>query len=192
MRRKDRQRSPDEGMGYIDRSVYGILSLADEASPSGSYSLPLSFARLGNALYFHSAKAGYKVDLFARAGASEKGAPVRVCLVSLAEVPELYSRTELETMVNEKTISPAILAGIFTTEFESAIVEGRLFEVQDEAEKLKGLFAISEKYTSDKMFLFDAMIQDAVAYTAVYRVDIDSVEAKAKRYDENGREIKAV
>ena len=57
MRRKDREMNAEFGLEVIDRAEFGVLSLVD---PQGEvYSVPLSIARDGSQLYFHSARSGY-------------------------------------------------------------------------------------------------------------------------------------
>ena len=77
MRRKDRQMNKEFGYDLIDRSAYGVLSMVDENN--GPYAIPLSLARKGEFLYFHSAKDGRKVHIF------ESISDVWTFLPSLAE-----------------------------------------------------------------------------------------------------------
>ena len=58
MRRRDREMSEAFGLGIIDKSRYGVLSMVDrDGKPFG---LPLSIARDGHCMYFHSAQAAAK------------------------------------------------------------------------------------------------------------------------------------
>jgi len=60
MRRKDREMDQDFACDVIDRSQFGVLACV---TPDGKpYAVPLSIARNGNRLFFHSATAGSKVD----------------------------------------------------------------------------------------------------------------------------------
>ena len=66
----------DFGLQVIDKAPYGTLSITDtEGNP---YAIPLSMARSGEFLYFHSAKSGTKVDLL-QPGTS-------VCITFVADV----------------------------------------------------------------------------------------------------------
>ena len=53
MRRKDREMSAEFGLSVIDKAQFGVLSLVNMENEV--YSLPLSIARDGDRLYFHSA-----------------------------------------------------------------------------------------------------------------------------------------
>ena len=58
MRRKDREMSAEFGLSVIDKAQFGVLSLVNMENEV--YSLPLSIARDGDRLYFHSATAVLK------------------------------------------------------------------------------------------------------------------------------------
>ena len=58
----------------LDRSEYGVMSMADGGKP---YCVPLSYVRIENAIYFHCAIVGRKMDCIANSP-----------LVSFLVVPE--------------------------------------------------------------------------------------------------------
>ena len=147
MRRKDRQMDKEFGLKLIDAASYGIVSMiAPEGKP---YGLPLSLVRDGNTLYFHAAKEGKKL-------ASLKNNPaVWITFVGQVEVPELYDQDQLEGMKEDPTKASLFISSVFTTEFESAMVSGRVKKVEKDKEKIKAMKLICEKYTPSKMaFLF--------------------------------------
>lgn len=181
MRRKDREMDRDFGLEVIDKAAYAVLSVTDQHGKP--YAIPLSVVRKGNELYFHSAKSGTKVTLFA-------SHPV-VCLTFVCDVhvPDFLSDNELKGMQSEGKVS-AIISHVFTTEYASAIVYGSLSTVNDDTEKREALRILCEKYTPDKMFLFDAAVESGMQYTNVYRVVIETLTAKRKKFDRNGEEMK--
>ena len=83
-----------------------------------------------------------------------------------------------------------LISSVFTTEFESAIVTGMVELVEDEQEKIGAMRLICEKYTPSKMKYFDTAIAAGLKRTNVYRVGMESVTAKRKKYDSKGVEMK--
>lgn len=182
MRRKDREMNRDFAMQVIDNAPYAVLSVTDmDGEP---YAVPLSIVRDGDFLYFHSAKSGTKVDLLA--------VRQNVCLTFVGEVniPNLFTYAEYEELKKDKQKSSQLTSKVFTTEFESAIVFGKVLSIQNVNEKREALRMICEKYTPDKMMLFDAAIQSGMDRTHIYRVFIDTVTAKRKKFDTLGEEMK--
>ena len=78
----------------------------------------------------------------------------------------------------------------FTTEFESAILEGRAEEVADEKEKIHALRLLCQRHTPANMGEFDAAIARSLQATAVWKIHIDVLTGKRKRYGPDGRQMK--
>ncbi|HPR35768.1 MAG TPA: pyridoxamine 5'-phosphate oxidase family protein [Anaerolineaceae bacterium] len=182
MRRKDREMDQDFARDVIDRSQYGVLACV---TPGGKpYAIPLSIARDGGRLVFHSATAGSKVDYL------PDGQEVALTFVSHVQVPELFSLEELATMANEPGAAARLGSKVFTTEFESACVQGKVYELTESADKLVGLRCICEKFTPDKMAFFELAAENALKITKVYEIRIESLTGKRKRFDAQGNELK--
>ncbi len=181
MRRKDREMPRDFGLEVIDKAAFGVLSVTD--GNGEPYAVPLSVVRKNDVLYFHSATAGTKVDLFV--------SQPMVCLTFVCDVhvPDFLSDDELKALQTEGKIS-GITSHVFTTEYASAIVYGTVSPVTGEEEKREALRILCEKYTLDKMFLFNAAYESGIRRTNVYRVSIDSLTAKRKKFDAAGEEMK--
>ena len=146
--------------------------------------MPLSIARDGMQLFFHSAKAGLKTNLLT------DGKSVRVVFVSDVQVPDLFENSQLDQIVAEGKDLSMLGSKVFTTEFASAIVTGRIaIETSDEA-KHHGLQVICDKYVPGKMAYFEAAVSSALPITAVYRIDIEEITAKRKKFDSKGDEMK--
>lgn len=181
MRRKDREMDKSFGIGIIDKAEYGVLSMVDGDIP---YGLPLSIVRSGEILYFHSAKEGRKVDVLAN------NSNVNVVFVGDKKIPENYTYDELEEMNNDPNKAIKLISSVFTTEYESAIVEGVVERVEDREEKIGAMRVICEKYTPTKMKYFDTAIRAGLDSTNVYRIEIKNITAKRKKYNEKGVEMK--
>ena len=181
MRRKDREMDREFALKIIDKAQYGVVSMIDGEEP---YGLPLSVVRNGDVLYFHSAKEGRKVDVLAN------NPNISIVFVGDKNIPENYSYDELEEMNNDPTKAIKFISSVFTTEFESAIVIGKVEKVENQDEKIKAMRTICEKYTPDKMKYFDTAINAGLNRTNVYKMKIDNITSKRKKYDNKGVEMK--
>lgn len=181
MRRKDRLMDKDFAYMIIDKAQYGVVSMIDGDEP---YGLPLSVVRNGDLLYFHSAKEGRKVDTLA------KNPNISVVFVGDKNIPDNYSYDELEEMNNDPSKAIKFISSVFTTEFESTIVRGKVEEVEDKDEKIKAMRIICEKYTPDKMKYFQTAINAGLHRTNVYKIKIEDITSKRKKYDDKGVEMK--
>ena len=120
MRRKNCVISQKTAEKILREGDYGVLALSgDDGYP---YAVPINYAVEGDKIYFHSAKAGHKLD------AIKNNDKVSFCVVDRHEV----------------------IAEEFTTYFSSAIAFGRIRIVEDNAdpEKLRGLELLADKYSS--------------------------------------------
>lgn len=118
MRRKKQLLSQEDIGLVMDRGTNGVLACqGDEGYP---YAVPVSYAYFNGKIYFHSAKAGHKVDSITR---DPK--------VSFAVVDE-------DTIVSQE----------YTTYFRSAIAFGKARIVEGD-EWYEGFKALVDKYSGD-------------------------------------------
>lgn len=151
IRRKDRQLDRAAALDILDRCVYAVLATV---GPDGSpYCVPLSIARDGINLYFHSALEGQKAE-YLRANPS-------VCLTAVGDVQPAKQK--------------------FTTGYESAVVYGTAQEITDEAEKIAALRLLCLRHVPAHMDCFEEEVSRSLGRTGVWRIQIDHVTAKAKR-----------
>lgn len=182
MRRKDREMDKGFGLAVIDKAQCGVLSVVDKDNEP--YSIPLSIVREGDKLYFHSAKEGTKIDLF------ESDPMVSVVFVGDVKVPDLYSKEELELIAKDDKKSTALASTVFTTQYESTVVKGKVKKVDNLETKIKVLKLICKKYTPDKLDYFDSAVRSGLERTSIYSIDIQEITSKRKRFDQNGEEMK--
>lgn len=160
MRRKDRQMPEEFALKVIDKCPFAQVAMTDlQGQP---YCVPLSVARDGHVIYFHSAAEGSKTDI-------------------LRVNPQVYV-----SCVGD--VTPA--QDKFTTEFESAGFCGTATEITDKDKKIKALRLICEKYTPSNMDSFDSAIERSLDRTAVWKISIESLTGKRKKYDKSGEEMK--
>lgn len=161
MRRKDRQRDRDFALGIIDKVSFGVMTIVVDG-----YSIPLSFVRDGDYLYFHGAKIGEKNRLL------EKENQVRIVFVGDNYLPDPISHEEI--MEN-----PQKLAKIFTLKYESAIVEGTCSLIKDKKQRDLALTLICKKFYPD----LDDYIKMAVDMngdiTSCYKIKINEISGKS-------------
>lgn len=119
MRRGKQLLSREETMAVLDRCTSGVLAcLGEEDYP---YAVPLSYVCFNGKVYFHSAKAGHKIDAITR---NPK--------VSFSVIDE-------DTIVSEK----------FTSYFRSVIAFGKARFAEGD-EWLAAMKALVEKYSADQ------------------------------------------
>jgi hypothetical protein len=182
MRRKDREMNREFGIEIIDKSSYGIISVIDENNEP--YGIPLSIVRNGNNLYFHSAKDGKKVKIF------ERNPIVNVTFIGETKIPENYSKEELDEISQNKSKAAALISKVFTTEYESTIVKGKIELVDNKEETIRAIKLICEKYTPAKMDYFSMAIESGLNLINIYKIEINEITAKRKKYDIHGEEMK--
>lgn len=182
MRRKDREMNREFGLEVIDKSRYGVISMINEDNEP--YGIPLSIVRDENILYFHSAMDGRKVKVF------EKNSNVSVAFIGETKIPENYTKDELDEIVKDESKAVLLISSVFTTQYESAVVKGKVKLVEDEEEKIKAMKLICEKYTPTKMDYFNIAIKAGLKKANVYGIEIEEITAKRKKYDTHGEEMK--
>lgn len=150
MRRSDRSISSAEALTILQRAEYGVLSTVGEDGLP--YGVPLSFVLIDQALYFHSALEGHKLDNLSTQPT------VSFCVVGNTQ----------------------ILPARFTTAFESVIVQAKASEVFG-SEKQAALEALIDKYSTEYKTEGLAYIEKAQLKTRVIRLAIESMTGKARR-----------
>lgn len=150
VRRKDRSLEEKDAIEVLKNGEYGVLSMVGENDYG--YGVPLSYVYLENAIYFHCAREGQKLDSI------EKNNKVSFSVVG---------RTKL---LPEK----------FSTEYESTIIFGKATEVND-GEKERALFAIIEKYSPKYTESGMEYIKRAANKTRVIKVSIENICGKTRK-----------
>ena len=146
MRRSDRATTAEKAWEILERAEYMTLSMM--GADGAPYGVTLSFARVENALYFHCANTGYKLD-------SLRLNPA-VCVSAVHQ-----QRTKAEE---------------FTVSFESAVAFGTACEVTDQAEKERGLLAICKKYAPENAGAAAYIAQ--YPQVSVWRIDVTDISGK--------------
>ncbi len=114
--RRKQALSSEECNWILDHATHGVLALlGDEDYP---YAVPLSHARVGSTIYFHSFIHGHKLDAIA---AHDKAS---------------YCVIDTDQIVPDE----------FTTYYRSVIAWGRVHIIEDDEEKRTALTALADRY----------------------------------------------
>lgn len=149
MRRKDRERDADFAWRVFETAPYATLSTV--TADGAPCCVPISPARLEDALYFHCALSGEKLDNLTRNPA--------VCLSAV-------SRAEV---ISEK----------LTVGYDSAVMHGKARIVCDPHQRREALRAITERYCPDRMAQFGEEFDKFACQTVVVRVDPETITGKS-------------
>ena len=166
MRKQSREMSREWALEVMRKAPYITVSFT---RPDGTaYGVPLSLACTDEETwYFHSAMEGDKLEAIA--------AHPEVCLSAVTRCTP--------------TVGP--LDHSFTLQYKSAIAFGVAEQVTDEAEKIKGMRAICERFLPDHMDAFEASMARSLSRTAVVRIKLTAPPSgKRKQYDSKGEEMK--
>lgn len=151
MRNKKREISLDEAKKILSENTYGILSTVN-ADNSYPYGFPISYSYVNEEIYLHTATEGLKIDSFLKNN--------KVCFT-------VVGKTE-------------ILPKLFTTNYESTIIYGEIFELNDE-EKENALFELIKKYSQNFLEEGKNYIQRAKEKTRVWKIKINHISGKARK-----------
>ena len=147
LRRKDKQITTEEARALLTTAEYGVLStVGSEGKP---YGVPLNYVFINDAIYFHCALAGHKLD-------------------NLKDTPEVSF-----CVVGDTEIVPSE----FSTNYESVVVMGQAFEVEDD-EWYVGLMGLLEKYSPDYLEEGKQYIEKLKNATKVIKIDVQHISGK--------------
>src|SRR5574344_87620 len=117
MRRKKQQLSDKECVDMLREKTSGVLSVIGDEGYP--YGVPISYVCQEGKIYFHSARSGHKIDAICR-----------------------HDKASFTVIGQDKIVSEK-----FTTYFRSVIAFGRVRIIEDDAEKLKIIGLIADKYS---------------------------------------------
>jgi hypothetical protein len=143
--------SEAEALTLLQEAEWGVLATVDEAG--WPYAVPVNHAVVEGALIIHCATVGHKLDNLAF------NPKVSYCVVTVAETQPLE----------------------LSTRYASAIVFGRAELITDDKEKRHALRALGLRFAGAHPEMVDEEIEKDLFRTAVIRIHIDRVTAKARR-----------
>lgn len=149
IRRAEYAASESQAKEIIEKGDYGILSTTSvDGYP---YGVPMSYWYKDDAIYFHCAKEGHKLDNI------KADNRVSFCVVGRNEV----------------------LPGDFTANYESAVAFGKAYEVTG-SEKEEAMMEMVKKFSPEYMEQGKEGIKRADAKMSVYKIVVELVTGKIK------------
>lgn len=151
MRRKEKAISADEIIEVLKSAEYGVLStISQDNTPYGT---PLNFAYDNDAIYFHSACEGHKLDNIG------------------------YNNNVCFNVVDSVVLMPED----FNTQYRSVTVFGKITVVEDADEKRAGITAIADKLSPEYHKEGQDYINKAFNDMHVLKLEIEHMTGKATR-----------
>lgn len=151
MRRSERGMTDTEARDLLERGEYGVLSTVSAADGT-PYGIPLSYCVVDNAIGFHCAVAGHKLDNMTA------DSRVSFCVVGTTEV----------------------LPEQFATRYESVIVSGNAEEVFA-SDKQRILEALAAKYSPGLHEEGCRYIEQHWERTRVFRIGLAEISGKRRQ-----------
>ena len=147
IRRKNKTLPEAEIISILESAGEGVLAtIGEEGYP---YAVPLNYVFHNNAIWFHCAMSGHKIDNLAF------NPKVSFCVVTDARV----------------------IPDEFNTHFKSVVLFGTAHEASG-AEKEEGLMALIRKFSPDHIPAGETYIKKAGDKTRVYKITIDHCSGK--------------
>lgn len=147
IRRKDRKMEDRDAKEILLQGEYGILSTT---SLNGyGYGVPLNYVYFNENIYFHSAMTGHKIDNILENNKAS------FCVVG-----------EYEPIPDK-----------FTVKYESAIVFGRLIEIEG-IEKKEALLGLIKKYSNHFLEKGEKYVNSDIEKTKVIKLTIENICGK--------------
>ncbi len=157
MRRQDRGLNRPEAEEILANGTFGVLSM--NGGDDYANGVPFSYVYLQNSIYLHCALEGKKLRHIRRDNR------VSFCVVQGAD--PFFK-----------------LPDTFSMKYKSAMVFGKIYEVDNTQEKLQGLIALVEKYyrgNPEQVEVGRVKAANSLDKTAVLRIDIDHLTGKVRR-----------
>jgi nitroimidazol reductase NimA-like FMN-containing flavoprotein (pyridoxamine 5'-phosphate oxidase superfamily) len=151
MRRKDKEITEKVIIEEILRQTdVGRLGLVIDGKP---YVVPMNFSYIGDKIYLHSHKDGKKMQ-------------------------EIKKNPDVCFEVDEGDIITGENPCDFSWQYTSVIANGKAMIVDDEAERLKGLKLISDKYSPGKGVKITKELMEKFKHLWIVRIDIEEMTGK--------------
>jgi len=153
MRRRDREVTDTIRIDqWLQEAPVGRIGMIHQNLP---YVVPVNFCKSGNAIYFHSAREGRKIE-------------------ALKDNPQVFFEVDqmMELITGERGCD-------YSATFWSVMIEGTASFVDKEEEKKEALDRLLEKYSQEKKADWNYSSK-LLTQTAIIKIAIQSLSAKAK------------
>ncbi|GAA0123330.1 MAG: pyridoxamine 5'-phosphate oxidase family protein [Clostridium argentinense] len=151
MRRINNAMSDKEIFELVERGNEGTLGTIGENNYP--YCTTLNYVYYNNAIYFHSAPVGHKIDNI-----------------------KFNNKVCFSIVDNIEVISKA-----FTTKYENVIIFGKAESIENEDEKKAVLLKFIEKYSSNFMDEGKKYVNASFSKTNIIKINIDHITGKCRK-----------
>ncbi len=148
MRRKNQLLTDEECIEILNSSTSGTLALLGDNDYP--YSVPISYVYNDGKLYFHSALTGHKIDAI-----------------------NLHSKASFCVIAQDKVVPEK-----YTTYFRSVIAFGKICVIDNDAEKLRAIEILAEKYSPQLAEGRKKEIEDNFSRMCMIELDIEHMTGK--------------
>ena len=148
MRRKNQLLTDEECIEILNSSTSGSLALLGDNDYP--YSVPISYVYNDGKLYFHSALTGHKIDAVNR-----------------------YNKASFCVIAQDKVVPEK-----YTTYFRSVIAFGKIRVIDNDAEKLRAIEILAEKYSPQLAEGRKKEIEDNFSRMCMIELDIEHMTGK--------------
>ena len=148
MRRKNQLLTDEECIEILNSSTSGTLALLGDNDYP--YSLPISYVYNDGKLYFHSALTGHKIDAI-----------------------NMHSKASFCVIAQDKVVPEK-----YTTYFRSVIAFGKICVIDSDAEKLRAIEILAEKYSPQLAEGRKKEIEDNFSRMCMIELDIEHMTGK--------------
>ncbi|MGG7177792.1 pyridoxamine 5'-phosphate oxidase family protein [Clostridium paraputrificum] len=149
MRKNTRKIPTEEIVNVLEKGEYGVLATVGENGYP--YSLPISYVYFNDAIYFHCAIEGQKLDNI------KFNSKVSFSIVTDTEV----------------------IPNMFTTKYKSVVVYGEAINAEGE-EKEQALFELIKKYSESFIKEGKEYIEKGKGRTSVIKININHITGKGR------------
>lgn len=148
MRRKNQLLTDEECIDILNSSTSGTLALLGDNDYP--YSVPISYVYNDGKLYFHSALTGHKIDAI-----------------------NMHSKASFCVIAQDKVVPEK-----YTTYFRSVIAFGKICVIDNDAEKLRAIEILAEKYSPQLAEGRKKEIEDNFSRMCMIELDIEHMTGK--------------
>ena len=148
MRRKNQLLTDEECIEILNSSTSGTLALLGDNNYP--YSVPISYVYNDGKLYFHSALTGHKIDAI-----------------------NMHSKASFCVIAQDKVVPEK-----YTTYFRSVIAFGKICVIDSDAEKLRAIEILAEKYSPQLAEGRKKEIEDNFSRMCMIELDIEHMTGK--------------
>lgn len=149
LRRSKRGLTNEEAWRVLQKADHGVFSTisVDTGHPYGVF---VNHVVIDNAIYFHAALKGHKID-------------------NIVSNDKVSFTAECDTTIDQEG---------YTTKYKSAVVFGKASIIEEPKLRKEILFKLSERYVGKHISKFITELAGSMGVTAVIKIEVEHIEGK--------------